>query len=117
MSRLTRDPELDQLVRSINERGRDEEPVPHQTTAPPWPPAEVAKGNPVEPLLAEMTARGASDLLIMADAPAIFRVGGRPVEGEGPPLAREELPSLFASLLTPRVRQHVEAEGAADFSL
>jgi twitching motility protein PilT len=119
MSRLTRDPELDQLVRSINASSAAEAPADEAPAAPlpPWPPAEVGPGNPVEPLLAEMTRRGASDLLVMADAPAIFRVGGRLLEADAPPFAREELPSLFASLLTPRVRERVESDGAADFSL
>src|SRR5438105_4116905 len=120
MSRLTRDPELDQLVRSINEateEGRVGEPVPYQPLQNPWPPADVPAGNPLEPLLAEMARRGASDLLIMADAPAIFRDGGLLVEADAPPFAREELPALFASLLTPRVRERIEGEGAADFSL
>ena len=74
MSRLTRDPELDQLVRTINERVP--EPAAEAPHAPAWPPAEVPSGNPIEALLVEMVRRGASDLLIMAGAPPIFRVGG-----------------------------------------
>src|SRR5689334_20810676 len=114
MSRLTRDPELDQLVRSINQSPAGEAPA---ATLPPWPAADVAPGNPLEPLLLEMAQRGASDLLIMADAPPIFREEGLIMEGDGAPFAREELPSLFASLLTQRVRERIDADGAADFSL
>jgi len=93
-----------------------EAPAP-AATLPPWPAADVPAGSPIEPLLVEMARRGASDLLIMADAAAIFREGGQIVEGDGAPFAREELPSLFASLLTPRVRERIDADGAADFSL
>jgi len=82
MSRLTRDPELDQLVRSINQSPAGEAPA---ATLPPWPAADVAAGSPLEPLLLDMARRGASDLLIMADAAAIFREGGRIVEGDGAP--------------------------------
>src|SRR5437016_3253098 len=119
MSRLTRDPELDQLVRSINEHapessaaGRVGDPVPLA-----WPPAEVPAGNPMEPRLLEMARRGASDLLIMAGAPPIFRAGGRLQNGDAPPFSGEELQKLFASLLTPRVSERIESDGAADFSL
>ena len=118
MSRLTRDPQLDQLVRSINEQGelpaaaRPGEPLP-----PAWPPAEVPSGNPLEALLVEMARRTASDLLIMAGAPPIFRVGGRLVRAESAPFAGDELQSVFATLLTPRVRERMESHGAADFSL
>jgi twitching motility protein PilT len=115
MSRLTRDPELDQLVRSINQRepAADEAPAATQL----WPPAEVPSGNPLQSLLVEMTRRGASDLLIMAGAPPIFRADGLLVSTEVAPFEGDELPALFASLLTPRVRERIESDGAADFSL
>ena len=113
MSRLTRDPELDQLVRAINEGPAADTPAAAQL----WPAADVPAGNPLQPLLAEMARRGASDLLIMADAPPIFRADGLLVEAAAPPFAREELPSLFASLLTVRVCERMDADGAADFSL
>jgi twitching motility protein PilT len=112
MSRLSRDPELDQLVRSLNEERSVEEPVLQA-----WPPALVPSGNPIEPLLVEMTRLGASDLLIIAGAPPIFRVAGRLAPAEAAPFAADELPPLFASLLTTRVQERMEADGAADFSL
>src|SRR5262249_47210150 len=113
MSRLTRDPELDQLVCALNQTAPAEE-APHSQL---WPAADVQSGNPLEPLLAEMARRDASDLLIMADARPIFRIGGRLQETDAPPFAGEELPAFFASLLTPRVRERMQAERAADFSL
>ncbi len=116
MSRLTRDPELDQLVRSINERGAAAAPseVPHP---PAWPPAVVPDGNPMEALLVEMARRGASDLLLMAGAPPVFRVGGRLARAESAPLGADEMQNIFAPLLTSRVRERLESDGAADFSL
>jgi twitching motility protein PilT len=116
MSRLTRDPELDRLVRTINE-GRVREPVPQEPVPHAWPAAELPGGNPMEALLLEMTHRGASDLLIMAGAPPIFRASGRLQTAEAQPFVGEEMQSLFASLLTPRVRERIEVDGAADFSL
>src|SRR5207249_3301580 len=67
--------------------------------------------------LLEMTHRGASDLLIMAGAPPIFRAGGRLQSADASPFAGDELQTLFASLLTSRVRERMEVDGAADFSL
>src|SRR5436190_1887067 len=108
MSRLTRDPELDQLVRSINERppeatGPVGEPVPPEPVSEAWPPAEVPSGDPMEALLVEMARRGASDMLIMAGAPPIFRVGGKLQSAETAPFANDEMEALFASLLATRV--------------
>ena len=48
--------------------------------------------------------------------PPVFRVGGR-LERSGDALPAEEVQSLFAALLTGRVREKLESEGAADFSL
>src|SRR5262245_898198 len=109
MSRLTRDPELDQLVRTINERApeatdrRSNEPAPHA-----WPPADVPEGNPMQALLLEMSRRGASDLLLMAGAPPVFRADGRLLGDEAAPFEADEMPRLFASLLTSRVRERMD---------
>jgi twitching motility protein PilT len=122
MSRLTRDPELDQLVRSINESvgvaalGHPAGEAPAATLAG-WPAAEVAAGNPLETLLVEMTRHGASDLLLMAGAPPVFRADGRLLRADAPPFDGEELQTLLCSLLTSRVRERIDVDGAADFSL
>ncbi len=112
MTKLTPDPDLDQLVRQLNEG----QPASHEA-GPSWPVAEVPSGNPLEELLIEAARRGASDLLILSGSPAIFRVGGRLVRSERPPLAADEVTDLLGSFLTPRVRERIEATGAADFSL
>ncbi|MBV9495050.1 MAG: PilT/PilU family type 4a pilus ATPase [Acidobacteria bacterium] len=77
----------------------------------------LESGNPLERLLAEMVQRGASDLLILADLPPIHRVGGRLLRTEGTELSASEIQNLFASSITARVRQKMEDEGAADFTL
>src|SRR5437867_4110922 len=58
MTKLIRDPQLDQLVKELNRERPAEEPE----AVPAWPPAQVPTGNPIEPLLAEVARRGASDL-------------------------------------------------------
>ena len=112
MKKLIPDPELSQLVRELN----DSEPAVSEPR-PAWPAAAVPEGNPFERLLIEMAQRGASDLIIVAGAPPIFRIAGRLAKTTDAPLSGDDIQSLLASMLTSRVREKMESEGAADFSL
>jgi len=112
MTRLIRDPELEALVRELNEAGEGI-PAPRDATALPQ---HVPEGNPLEKLLIEVAQRGASDLLLISGVPPVFRVGGRLVR-DGEALSADDVQSLFTALLTGRVREKLESEGAADFSL
>ncbi|MEO8033749.1 MAG: PilT/PilU family type 4a pilus ATPase [Acidobacteriota bacterium] len=115
MPKLTPNPELDQLVRNLNrvEAQLDDE-VPALGTV--WP-SEVPEGNPVERLLADMAQRGASDLLLVAGSPPVLRLGGHLVRSEGPHLTGGDVQELLGTFLSARVREKLEQEGAADFSL
>ncbi|HEX8252458.1 MAG TPA: PilT/PilU family type 4a pilus ATPase, partial [Thermoanaerobaculia bacterium] len=114
MTKLIRDPELEALVRELNDA---EAATNDARAAAPWPPASVPEGNPLEALLIEMAQRGASDLLIIAGAPPVFRIGGRLSRTTDVPLSTDDIHGLLAALVTPRLREKIEAEGAADFSL
>ncbi|HYO78132.1 MAG TPA: PilT/PilU family type 4a pilus ATPase [Thermoanaerobaculia bacterium] len=114
MTKLIRDPELEALVRELNDA---EAATNDARAAAPWPPASVPEGNPLEALLIEMAQRGASDLLIIAGAPPVFRIGGRLSRTTDAPLATDDIHALLATLVTPRLREKIDAEGAADFSL
>src|SRR5207248_5118639 len=72
MTKLIRDPQLDELVKELNRNGTEE-----PGALPAWPPALIPSGNPIESLLIEAARRGASDLLILAGTQPIFRVDGR----------------------------------------
>ena len=111
MTKLIRDPELEALVRELNDGGE----VVGAPDAPALP-LHVPAGNPLEKLLIEVAQHGASDLLIVSGVPPVFRIGGR-LERKGDALSTDEVQSLFAALLTGRVREKLESEGAADFSL
>jgi twitching motility protein PilT len=113
MSKLIRDPQLDQLVKELNREG----PAEEQQVVPAWPPAQVPTGNPIEPLLVEVARRGASDLLIIAGSPPIYRVDGRLVRADSPPLDPDEVQELLGGFLTSSVRDRVETIGSADFSI
>jgi len=112
VTKLIRDPQLDELVKELNRTDAEEEPANHS-----WPPALIPSGNPVEPLLIDMARRGASDLLVLAGAKPIFRVSGRLVSAEQGPLTVDDVESLLAVFLTPRIRDRVIADGSADFSV
>jgi twitching motility protein PilT len=123
MAKLTRDPQLEALVRELNHSETQSEPHVDEAsgeaskTILPWPAASIPEGNALESLLIEMAQRGASDLLIVAGAPAIFRVGGRLARTNDTPLSSEDIHSLLAGVVTGRVREKLEADGSADFSL
>src|SRR5437764_14836322 len=112
MTRLVPDPELEQLVRELNEAE-----TAADTERAPWPAAQVPSGNPLETLLIDVARRGASDLLLISGSAPVFRVGGRLLRGEGAPLSGDDVAALVDTLMTPRVRQRIAEEGAVDFSL
>lgn len=67
MTRLLPDPELERLVRELNEREAAADGERSQ-----WPAAQVPSGNPLEALLIEVARRGASDLLLITGSqPAV----------------------------------------------
>ncbi|HYK00473.1 MAG TPA: PilT/PilU family type 4a pilus ATPase [Thermoanaerobaculia bacterium] len=114
MTKLIRDPQLEALVRELN----DAEAATNDSRATTsWPSANVPEGNPLEAMLIEMAQRGASDLLIIAGAPPVFRIGGRLARTTDAPLSTDDIHALLATLVTPRLRERIEADGAADFSL
>jgi twitching motility protein PilT len=115
MTKLIRDPELEALVRELNDAGPTTNEA--QTATAPWPPANVPEGNPLEALLIEVAQRGASDLLIVAGVPPVFRIGGRLARTTDAPLSTDDINGLLAPLVSPRLREKIEADGAADFSL
>ncbi len=119
MTKLIRDPQLDELVRELNQGSAASSAdataeTPQQMSAPA---SIVPAGNDLEQLLVEMAQRGASDLLIIAGAPPIFRVNGLLTRSESGPLSNDEIYSLFAGVVTGRLNDRLNTEGAVDFSL
>ncbi|MEO8381353.1 MAG: PilT/PilU family type 4a pilus ATPase [Acidobacteriota bacterium] len=118
MKKLMRDPELEALVRELNDAG-GATVVPAEGGLPSSesPALQVAEGNALEQLLIEVAQRGASDLHLVVGVPPVFRVGGRLTPSSAAPLAGEDIQSLLAGVLPARMREKIESEGAADFSL
>jgi twitching motility protein PilT len=116
MPKLTRNPELDQLVRNLN-RGEAISVDDVSGVEAAWPPADVPTGNPVERMLLDMAQRGASDLLLVAGSPPVLRIGGRLVRAEGQHLTGADVQELLGSFMSSKIRERIEHDGAADFSL
>jgi twitching motility protein PilT len=121
MTKLIRDPQLEALVRELNDvEPAAVDPSTFDDTSPAtaWPsPPSTPEGNPLQALLTDMARRGASDLLIVAGAPPVFRVGGRLTASSDAPLSTDETHSLLAPLVPLKLRDRIEAEGAVDFSV
>jgi twitching motility protein PilT len=83
----------------------------------PLPRASLEAGDALGALLAQAIHRGASDLLLLAGVPPVFRVDGRLKRGDGDPLDADEIARLFQAQLAGHARREIEERGAADFSL
>jgi twitching motility protein PilT len=64
-----------------------------------------------------MAQRGASDLLVVAGAPPVFRVGGRLVRADASAFDADDVSALLGGFMSGRLRERVDTDGAADFSL
>jgi len=104
---------------------RAEEPDHERAEAAAWldqlpePPARASQeaGEALGRLLGEALRRGASDLLLLAGLPPVFRVDGRLKRGDAAALEADAVAQLFQSQLASRVRREIAERGAADFSL
>src|SRR5580693_3724331 len=146
MKEQIRDPDLDRLVAELNrggegagvgggEQGEAEAGAPASALrtelAPPAldpggggsldraAQARVEEGGVLDRLLSEMVRRGASDMLLLAGLPPVFRLDGRlaRVDALGAGFDSDEIWRLFQPHLGERARRGLDERGAADFSL
>jgi len=120
VTKLVRDPQLDQLVKELNSSDAPEGEAPasiEEIAESSWPAAMVPSDNPIEPLLNDMARRNASDLLLLAGTKPIYRVSGRLVAAEGEVLEPEQVQSLLTMFMTRPIRERIAEDGAADFSV
>ena len=125
-----RDPDLEELVRELNSRsssgpeggepGLAFESIAFEPPLPLGSPSEtlVGEGEPLDRLLAGLVQRQASDLLLIAGLPPIFRVNGRLVKMEDvAPLDGEEVGRMLQPHVGAKERQDLEERGSTDFTL
>jgi len=129
------DPDLDQLVRELNRRSQEaadaeaglgyevhEEAIGQQFEQPLTlrrpEQALVNEGETLNRFLAELVRRQASDLLLIAGLPPVFRINGRLTRmDEAAALEGEEVSRLFLSHLGSKERLDLEERGNTDFTL
>jgi len=125
-----RDPDLDELVRELNrqqsstvfdedETGLAFEPVVLEQPLSSSPSQTfVGEGEGLDRLLANLVQRGASDLLLVAGLPPIFRVNGRLVKMEEvAPLEGDEIARMLQPHVGAKERKDLEERGSTDFTL
>jgi twitching motility protein PilT len=117
MKKLMRDPSLDQLVEELNRTDASRPRAVEDLPELPAPPSTLAEGSAFEALLAEMTTRGASDMLVVAGMPPVYRINGRLQPSERDPFTPEEVRVLLGAFISGKARERIEAEGALDLSL
>ncbi len=98
--------ELSKIVAELNRA------APSQKRAPAgWPQTTPT----LDKLLATAATRNASDILLVAGAPAMLRVTGNLTPASGPPLDAEEVRSLVAPLLEPAQLDELQRLKSIDF--
>ena len=100
------DSELSKIVAELNRA------APGNKPASRLPDATAS----LDKLLSFAAARGASDVLLIAGAPAVLRVNGALAAGSGPPLEADDVRSLVLPLLTPPQLEELQKNRSADFS-
>jgi twitching motility protein PilT len=108
MPKLIRDPQLEELIRELNGA---------PASAGIGPPAVVPEGHALEKLLIEMAQRGASDLLVIAGSPAVYRVNGSLLRADAAPLSADEVQTMLQPVISGRLSERLTNVGAVDFSL
>jgi twitching motility protein PilT len=75
------------------------------------------EGEPLDRLLGEMVRQRASDLLLVAGLPPVFRIDGRLLRADSDLLEGEEIAAMLQPHLGARARRDMEERGSADLSL
>jgi twitching motility protein PilT len=100
------DSELSKIVAELNRAAPSQKPAP-------------ARGSQATPTLDKLlnlaAARNASDILLVAGAPAMLRVTGNLTPASGPPLDAEEVRSLVTPLLEPAQLDELQRVKSLDF--
>jgi twitching motility protein PilT len=105
--------QLAEIVAELNRavHGARDSRVDSPTGSPPDTPPNPSS---LDHVLAHAVRLGASDLLVIADAPVTLRVGGVLSHSTGPPLTAESARNLLVSLLTQEQHQELQRNKSVD---
>jgi twitching motility protein PilT len=122
VAELIRDADLDALVREINRSDPDlggAAAVPAGADGGPTSAMrrEIGDDDALAAIVAQVVARSATDLLLVAGATPVLRVDGRLVATAGEPLAEDDIRALLRGHADRGGLERLRAEGSLDFSL
>ena len=123
MSGFIRDPDLNRLVQELNSEQQTanasaaEESSELPMQRPSIATADVAVDSPLQRLLGEMLRRNATDLLLLAGVPPVFRSAGELQVSDFVPIAESDIQQMLAPHLSRRNAERLDGEGACDFSV
>jgi twitching motility protein PilT len=103
------DHELSKIVAELNRAAPSQQRASSGARIP-------ASTDSLDQLLAAAAGRNASDVLLIAGAPAVLRVNGALAIGSGPPLDPEDVRSLVLPLLEPSQSEDLHKKRTVDFS-
>lgn len=120
MNDFIRDPELNRLVREINDAAdrRAAARALDGGSAAADDSADAATAREaLDVILEEMRRREASDLTLLSGVSPVFRVRGELVTWNHPALTDAAIRAMFAPHLNERLRTQLQSDGFADFSV
>jgi twitching motility protein PilT len=79
------------------------------------PTAKPERSSSFDALLVLAAEQRASDILLVADSPAIFRINGALNSGHGKPLSSDDLRKMLFPLLNPEQAKELDARRSLDF--
>src|SRR5260221_576214 len=103
------DNELERIVGELNR-------VAPGTTPEPVSPRAPQAGSSLEQLLGLAAERRASDLILVADSPVVFRINGSIATGGAAPLSADEVQGLLVPVFTADQRRDLQQKRSLDFS-
>lgn len=102
------DNELSRIVEELNRAAPSQKPAAAAVAAP------VSNAS-LDGLLEFATRRNASDIVLVAGAPAVLRVNGALVRGAGAALEAEDIRNLLVPLLAPAQAAELQKRKSVDF--
>jgi len=112
-------PELESLVRELNQKATAGGPTADPVDAPPPPtidPMPPVATQSLDRILRYAFERDASDVLFVSGSGIVLRRGGRLERNPEPILEHQEIRDLFLPLLSRERQQELEANRSFDFS-
>src|SRR5690242_10554080 len=107
------DNELERIVGELNRVAPGAAP---ERASSHLSPRSLETGSSLEQLLGLAAERKASDLILVADSPVVFRINGNIATSGPAPLSADEVQNLLVPVFTPEQRRDLQQKRSLDFS-